>query len=77
MDVLLTLAPIIIVLVLLIWGKCPADWSGIIGWVLMVVISILFFHTSLTVGLNASLAGIIASFPVSLMVAPFWNVPAH
>lgn len=69
MDVLLTLAPIIIVLVLLIWGKCPADWSGIIGWALMIGISVIFFHTSLTVGLNASLAGIIASFPVSLMVA--------
>lgn len=69
MDVLLTLAPIILVLVLLIWGKCPADLSGIIGWALMLIIGLLFFHTSLQVGLTASLAGIIASFPVSLMVA--------
>jgi lactate permease len=69
MDVLLTLAPIVIVLVLLIWGNCPADLSGIIGWVLMVVVSVLFFKTSLAVGLTASLAGVVASFPVSLMVA--------
>jgi lactate permease len=69
MDVLLTLAPIVIVLVLLIWGKCPADWSGVIGWVLMLLVGLLFFNTSLKVGLTASLAGLIASFPVSLMVA--------
>lgn len=69
MGVLLTLAPIIVVLVLLIWGKFSADLSGIIGWGLMIIISFLFFHTSIKVGLNASLAGVIASFPVSLMVA--------
>lgn len=69
MSVLLTLVPIIAMLVLLIWVKCPADFSGFIGWVLAILVALFFFNTSLQVGLTASLAGVIASFPVSLMVA--------
>ena len=69
MDVLLTLLPVLVVLVLLIWAKKSADFSGFIGWLLALLIAIVFFHTSLRIGLTASLAGIIASFPVSLMVA--------
>lgn len=68
MDVLLTLAPIVLVLVLLTLAKWPADFSGMAGWFLVIAISAIFFKTSLQVGLTASLAGIIASFPVSLMV---------
>lgn len=69
MDVLLTLVPIVAVLFFLIWFKWPADLSGFFGWLLAVVVGFFFFHTSWKVGLTASLAGIIASFPVSLMVA--------
>ena len=69
MDVVLTLIPIVAVLALLTLAKWPADWSGLAGWLLVIAISFLFFKTSLQVGLTASLAGIIASFPVSLMVA--------
>ncbi len=69
MNVLLTLVPIIAVLVLLIWAKWPADLSGFIGWVLVILVGFFFFQTSLQVGLTASMAGIAASFPVSLMVA--------
>ncbi|MGE5453600.1 MAG: L-lactate permease, partial [Methylocystaceae bacterium] len=69
MDVLLTLAPIIVVLLLLTVVKWPADLSGLVGWILVTAISWWFFHTSLQVSLTGSLAGIIASFPVSLMVA--------
>lgn len=69
MDVVLTLIPIVAVLVLLTLAKWPADWSGMAGWTLVIAISAIFFKTSLQVGLTASLAGIIASFPVSLMVA--------
>lgn len=69
MDVLLTLVPIIAVLFFLIILKWPADLSGIIGWFLAVVVGYFFFQTAWVVGLTASLAGIVASFPVSLMVA--------
>ncbi|MDD4802715.1 MAG: L-lactate permease, partial [Syntrophomonas sp.] len=69
MEVMLTLVPIIAILVLLIGVKCPADLSGFMGWALALLISLFFFNTTLRVSMTASLAGIIASFPVSLMVA--------
>ncbi len=68
MSVLLTLVPVIVVLILLVWAKWSADLSGFVGWVLTVLVAFLFFNTSLQVGLTASMAGIVASFPVSLMV---------
>lgn len=69
MNVLFTLMPVIAVLFLLIGAKRSADFSGLMGWLLTIIIASLFFHTSLQVGLTASLAGLVASFPVSLMVA--------
>jgi len=69
MDVLLTLVPIIAVLFFLIGRKWPADLSGFIGWALAFMVAFFFFDTTWQVGLTASLAGIVASFPVSLMVA--------
>lgn len=68
MDILLTLVPIIVVLGLLIVARWSADLSGLVGWIFTIGIACIFFHTSLQVGLTATLAGIIASFPVSLMV---------
>ncbi|HWP98718.1 MAG TPA: L-lactate permease [Syntrophomonadaceae bacterium] len=68
MLTLLTLMPIIVVLGLLLFAKWPADLSGLIGWILTVAIACLFFHTSLVVALTASVVGLVASFPVSLMV---------
>ncbi|HNX29308.1 MAG TPA: L-lactate permease [Syntrophomonadaceae bacterium] len=68
MDIILTLVPILVVLVLLTILKWPADLSGLAGWIFAILIAGLFFNTSLKVGLTATLAGIIASFPVSLMV---------
>ena len=64
----LTLLPIVFIVVLMIWRKAAADVSGMVGWILMVLVALFFFNTSLEVGMRASLAGIIASFPVSLMV---------
>lgn len=68
LSIILTLLPIVFIVVLMIWRKAPADVSGTAGWILAVLIAIFFFNTSLEVGLRSSLAGIIASFPVSLMV---------
>ena len=69
MDILLILLPIIVVLGLLIFAKCPADISGFIGWLLTLTIAYLFFHTSLRVSLASTVMGMVRSFPVSLMVA--------
>lgn len=68
LSIILTLLPIIFIVILMTWRKVAADVSGLAGWILMVLIALLFFNTSLEVGMRASLAGIIASFPVSLMV---------
>ncbi|MDD2554697.1 MAG: L-lactate permease [Desulfotomaculaceae bacterium] len=64
----LTLLPIVFIVILMIWRKAAADVSGMAGWILMVLVALFFFNTSLEVGMRASLAGMIASFPVSLMV---------
>ena len=69
MDILLILLPIIVVLGLLVFAKCPADISGLIGWLLTLTIAYLFFHTSLRVSLASTVMGMVRSFPVSLMVA--------
>jgi len=68
LNIFLTLVPVVVVLILLIKVKWPADLSGLAGWVFTIGIACLFFHTSLQVGLTASLAGLVASFPISLMV---------
>ncbi len=67
--VVLTLLPIVVILVLMAWKQVAADVSGIAGWLLTLLIAFLFFNTSIEVGLRSSLAGLISSFPVSLMVA--------
>jgi lactate permease len=48
--------------------QMAADYSGIVGWILTLIIAFFFFNTSFEVGMRSSLAGVIASFPVSLMV---------
>lgn len=66
---ILSILPILVVVFLLAYKEWPADTSGVVGWLLTVAVAIIFFETSLGVAMRSSLAGIIASFPVSLMVA--------
>ncbi|NPV27872.1 MAG: L-lactate permease [Firmicutes bacterium] len=68
LDVILTLLPIVAIFVLMSKKQMAADASGVVGWLLTLLIAITFFKTPLELGLRASLAGIISSFPVSLMV---------
>lgn len=67
-SVVLTLIPIIAIIFLMTWKRVAADISGIAGWVLTLLIAVFFFNTPFDVGLRSSLAGVISSFPVSLMV---------
>jgi lactate permease len=67
-SVFFTLLPIFVVIWLLIKKHVGADISGLVGWVLTFLIAFLLFDTSFETGLRASLAGVISSFPVSLMV---------
>jgi len=62
LSVALTLLPIAVIVFLMIRKDLAADISGIIGWLLTLVIALLFFNTSVEVGLRSSAAGIIAPF---------------
>ncbi len=68
-TLLLTLLPIAVILCMLIIWRKPADISGIAGWAVISVIAFLGFQTSLEVILRSSVAGLVKSFPVSLIVA--------
>ena len=68
LTVLLALLPILVILVLLIWHKMAADFAGLIGWAIAILVAWLYFQTPLAVVFRSSLAGVVASFPISLMV---------
>ena len=69
MAIFLSLLPILIVLVLLIFRRMAADIAGLIGWAAAALIAWLYFQTPPGIVLTASLGGVVASFPITLMVA--------
>lgn len=69
LSVLLALAPVLIVLILLLWRRMAADTAGLLGWVTAALVIWLYFQTPLPVIFIASLSGVVASFPITLMVA--------
>jgi lactate permease len=68
MAVLLAISPVIVIFLLMTWGRRSADIAGIIGWIYTALLAVYYFHTPWYVVLIASIAGILASLPVSLMV---------
>ncbi|MHA1963393.1 MAG: L-lactate permease [Candidatus Thorarchaeota archaeon] len=66
---ILIILPIVLALVLLVYLKKAADVTGVIVWFLTLVIAIVAFQTDIGIALTASAAGIVKSFPISLMVA--------
>lgn len=69
MSLLVALLPILIILALLIFLRTAADIAGLIGWLATALIAWLYFQTPVRVILQASLGGVVASFPITLMVA--------
>lgn len=67
-SLLLTLLPIAVIVCMLVVFKRSADISGIVGWLCVSAVAFLFFNTSFEVILRSTAAGIIKSFPVSLIV---------
>ena len=67
-TLLLALSPVIVVLLLLLIRKTPADLAGLAGWIVTLVVAGLAFRTPLKVLFGASAAGIVASLPITLMV---------
>lgn len=68
MSLLLTVLPIAVILCMLIFWKKPADVSGVVGWLVVAVLAFFFFKTSVEVIFRSTAAGLIKSFPVSLIV---------
>jgi len=68
LSIVLALIPIITVFVLLTVKKMVVDHSGLIGWLLTLLVAVFFFNTTLETAFRASLAGVIASLGVSLMI---------
>jgi lactate permease len=66
---LLIILPIILALVLLVFLKKAADLTGVIVWFVTLILAIVAFQTDIGIALTASVAGIVKSFPISLMVA--------
>jgi len=54
---------------MLIVFKKPADISGIVGWIAVSAVALLFFSTSFEVVIRSTISGLIKSFSVSLIVA--------
>jgi len=67
--ILLALLPILVILILLVWRQTPADIAGVIGWFLTVLVAWLYFKTPIINTLLISLAGVMASLPITIMVA--------
>jgi lactate permease len=68
LSVLLALLPVLVIFILLVWRRTAADIAGMMGWVCTVLVAWLYFKTPLTNTLLISLAGVVASFPITLMV---------
>jgi lactate permease len=66
---LLAIAPVVVIFVVLVMFRRPADVTGLIGWVFTALLAWLVFRTGLNVILRASLSGLVASLPISLVVA--------
>ena len=69
MDIIIALLPIVIVFILLVFRRMAADLAGVIGWAVAVLVAWLYFQTQLRILLQASLGGVVASLPITLMVA--------
>lgn len=68
-SILLALLPIILILLLLVWRRTAADIAGLAGWACSLLIVWLYFKTPLSNTLLISLSGVVASLPITIMVA--------
>lgn len=69
LSLVLAVSPVLIVFFLLLVRRTAADTAGWIGWFAALAVACLYFQTDPEVALRSSLSGIVASFPITLMVA--------
>ena len=68
LAILFALLPVLVILILLVWRRTPADIAGVMGWICAVLVAWLYFMTPFTNTLLISLAGVVASLPITIMV---------
>jgi lactate permease len=66
---LLAVLPVVVIFLVLVLFRRPADITGLIGWAFTALLAWLVFRTGWPVILRASLSGLAASLPISLVVA--------
>jgi lactate permease len=69
LAVFLACLPVILIFGLLVVTHKAADISGLIGWGCTVIVAWLYFQTPLSILIKISTAGVLASLPITLMVA--------
>jgi len=65
---ILAILPILLIFIGLVFLKQSGMTMGIVGWLLTVIMAIVFFQTSPDIALYASWNGVLSSFGISLMV---------
>jgi lactate permease len=68
LQFILAVLPILLIFVGLVFLKQSGTLMGVLGWLLTIVLAIVFFQTSPAIALYASWAGVLSSFGISLMV---------
>ena len=69
LSIFLALLPILLILILLIWRRTPADLAGLAGWICTALITWIYFRTPLDKTMLISISGLVASLPITVMVA--------
>ena len=64
----LAVLPILVIFAGLVFFRMSGTLMGVIGWLLTVILAVLFFQTSPEIALSATWAGVLSSFGISLMV---------
>jgi len=59
LSIFLSLLPIILILILLVWRRTAADIAGVVGWICSLLIVWLYFETPLKNSLLISLSGVL------------------
>ena len=67
MNLLISFVPIIIMIVMIAGFKVRGDITGTIGWILTIIVAVVFFNTSIQLALLASLKGLLASMAITGM----------
>jgi lactate permease len=65
---LLAILPILLIFIGLVFLRQSGTLMGCLGWLLTVILAVLFFQTAPAIALYASWAGVLSSFGISLMV---------